>query len=49
MKKYGIGILTGMILGVSSMLGGTTVAIGDISWVYCAEVGSGYRTTASGE
>ena len=37
-----------MILGVSSLLGGTTVAIGDISWVYCAEVGSGYGTTASG-
>ncbi len=38
-----------LILGVSSMLGGTTVAIGDISWVYCAEVGSGYGTTASGD
>ena len=37
-----------LIIGVSSLLGGTSVAIGDISWVYCAEVGSGYGTTASG-
>ncbi len=37
-----------LILSVSSLLGGTSVAIGDISWVYCAEVGSGYGTTASG-
>ena len=37
-----------LILGVSSLLGGTSVAIGDIAWVYCTEVGSGYGTTASG-
>ena len=37
-----------LILSVSSLLGGTSVAIGDISWVYCAEVGPGYGTTASG-
>tara|TARA_E500000331_G_scaffold244230_1_gene234689 strand:- start:384 stop:2078 length:1695 start_codon:yes stop_codon:yes gene_type:complete len=39
----------GFILFASELLGGRTVAIGDISWVYCQDVGVGYGTTASGE
>ncbi len=38
-----------LILGLSYFLGGTSVAIGDISWVYCEEVGQGQGTTASGD
>ena len=38
-----------VILFCSELLGGTTAAIGDISWVYCQEVGVGYGTTASGQ
>ena len=37
-----------IILFSSELLGGRTVAIGDISWVYCQEIGVGYGTTASG-
>ena len=37
-----------LILGVSHLLGGPSVAIGDISWVYCPEVGEGIGKTASG-
>ncbi|MFL2978085.1 MAG: EF-hand domain-containing protein [Candidatus Thalassarchaeaceae archaeon] len=39
----------GFILFASELLGGRTVAIGDISWVYCQDAGVGYGTTASGE
>tara|TARA_B100000902_G_C27319419_1_gene923378 strand:- start:697 stop:2391 length:1695 start_codon:yes stop_codon:yes gene_type:complete len=39
----------GFILFASELFGGRTVAIGDISWVYCQDVGVGYGTTASGE
>ncbi|DAC24095.1 MAG TPA: hypothetical protein HA345_02245 [Candidatus Thalassarchaeaceae archaeon] len=39
----------GFILFASELLGGRAVAIGDISWVYCQDVGVGYGTTASGE
>ena len=38
-----------IILFCSELLGGTTSAIGDISWIYCQEVGVGYGTTASGQ
>ena len=38
-----------LILGLSHLLGGTSVAIGDIGWVYCEDVGAGQGTTASGE
>ena len=37
------------VLIVSHLMGGTGVAIGDISWVYCESVGLGEGTTASGE
>ena len=37
-----------LILGASYMLGGASVAIGDIGWVYCDEAGIGRGTTASG-
>ncbi len=39
----------GVILFSSELLGGRTVAIGDISWVYCQDIGTGYGSTASGE
>ena len=38
-----------IIFASSELLGGRTSAIGDISWIYCQEVGVGYGTTASGE
>ena len=38
-----------LILGLSHLLGGTSVAIGDIGWVYCENVGPGEDTTASGD
>tara|TARA_X000001036_G_scaffold35609_1_gene28938 strand:+ start:510 stop:2324 length:1815 start_codon:yes stop_codon:yes gene_type:complete len=38
-----------LILGLSHLLGGTSVAIGDIGWVYCENVGPGEGTTASGD
>ena len=37
-----------IILFSSELFGGRTAAIGDISWVYCQEIGVGYGTTASG-
>ena len=37
-----------VILGTSQLLGGTSEAIGDISWTYCDENGVGTGTTASG-
>ena len=37
-----------IILFSSELLGGRTVAIGDISWVYCSGINDGYGTTASG-
>ncbi len=52
-KVHGIYILPifcfGFILFASNLLGGRMVAIGDISWVYCQDVGIGYGSTASGE
>ncbi len=38
-----------LIIGLSHVLGGASVAIGDIGWVYCDEAGVGRGTTASGE
>ena len=37
-----------LIIGLSHLLGGTSVAIGDIGWIYCEGVGVGQGTTASG-
>ena len=37
------------VLMVSYLSGGTSVAIGDISWVYCESVGIGEGKTASGD
>ncbi|RAH16269.1 MAG: hypothetical protein CMB20_000520 [Methanobacteriota archaeon] len=37
------------VLIVSYLAGGTSVAIGDVSWVYCEGVGPGEGKTASGE
>ena len=37
-----------LIIGLSHLLGGTSVAIGDIGWIYCEGVGAGQGTTASG-
>ena len=37
------------VLIVSHLMGGTSVAIGDVSWVYCESVGPGEGTTASGK
>ena len=37
------------IIFTSQLLGGASVAIGDIAWVYCPEVGAGYGSTASGD
>ena len=37
------------VLMVSYISGGTSVAIGDISWIYCESVGIGEGKTASGE
>ena len=38
-----------VVLIVSYFAGGTSVAIGDVSWVYCEGVGSGEGKTASGK
>ena len=38
-----------VVLIVSYLAGGTSVAIGDVSWVYCEGVGSGEGKTASGK
>ena len=38
-----------VILIASHFLGGTNVAIGDISWIYCESVGPGQGSTYSGE
>ena len=37
-----------VILVVSYFMGGTSESIGDISWVYCQEVGAGTGSTATG-
>jgi hypothetical protein len=37
------------VLLVSYLAGGTSIAIGDISWVYCESVGMGEGRTASGK
>ena len=37
------------VLSVSHVAGGTSVAIGDISWVHCEDVGIGEGKTASGD
>lgn len=37
------------ILIVSYFLGGTSVSIGDISWIYCESVGPGQGSTATGD
>ena len=37
-----------VILGLSAIMGGTHVAIGDIGWTSCAAAGSGVGSTASG-
>ena len=37
------------ILIVSYFLGGTSVSIGDISWIYCESVGLGQGSTATGD
>ena len=52
-KLHGLYILPifclSVILIVSHFLGGTSVAIGDISWIYCESVGTGQGSTYSGE
>ena len=42
-------ICLSVILIASHFLGGTNVAIGDISWIYCESVGPGQGSTYSGE
>ena len=37
-----------LVLIVSHLAGGTSVAIGDVSWIYCESVGLGEGRTASG-
>tara|TARA_B100001093_G_scaffold463786_1_gene480130 strand:- start:3019 stop:4851 length:1833 start_codon:yes stop_codon:yes gene_type:complete len=52
-KLHGLYVLPvfclSVILIASHFLGGTNVAIGDISWIYCESVGPGQGTTYSGE
>ena len=52
-KLHGLYILPifclSTILIVSYFLGGTSVSIGDISWIYCESVGPGQGSTATGD
>lgn len=52
-KLHGLYILPifclSTILIVSYFLGGTSVSIGDISWIYCESVGLGQGSTATGD
>lgn len=52
-KLHGLYILPifclSVILIASHLLGGTNVAIGDISWIYCESVGPGQGSTYSGD